>query len=660
MDETHDARRKALAQLYERGAHLFAFHVERDPEDPHKKRYRLPEGWQGRRHALDVVLAAEHVGMVGGSLGLSIPDVDVKDAKRLPDRTRLGQQRVQAVMAWAGETPLVMYTPTRGAHCYYRRRRPHGKRKVPVAGIPGLLEVFGDTGFVELYDPVRLLQHLDHLPVMGVELPDDVPHRRKTNGAGRGRRKGDRNLGAFVRSRTAAENDRDPRPSIESARVDAIAGGISGKEAAKATSQGVLYGGAGREAEAPPYEEPRHYAKPPQMPRAREAPGLASVRAVEPDHVTDPLTLAEAFAVWNGRDHLKVGGRWMVWQDGWHPDRDMAMVLGALARCGQASFKAPSKDAKDKGTLVPDRIRGAQPSLATGAAKLLPGFSGMAVAEDGMNPDPNLLGVAGGGVLDLRTGEVRGVRREDRITISTPYPVRHDEDAFIRRLLEAMFPSEAVRTWVLRALGSMLWAVPMLRILVFMPGVTGAGKSLLLSLVDAALGAYAVMVGAGMFDVRTRGFDLDNANAMVANARIAMLSEIRAGHVFDPVRLNQMSGGEVIVVRKIQTDMTSQQQTHNLLLAMNDLPKIDVCTVPEATTAFFDRARVCPIRHRLDATLGAYGYRTALHDPWELGNVLGLLAEGAAEFRQHGEAPIPPEMAGAARDWYETLWDEGS
>ena len=60
-------------------------------------------------------------------------------------------------------------------------------------------------------------------------------------------------------------------------------------------------------------------------------------------------------------------------------------------------------------------------------------------------------------------------------------------------------------------------------------------------------------------------------------------------------------------------------------------------------------------RKRLDADLGAEGWRSALTDPEELGAALQWMVDGALDFRAHGEAPHPPSMDRERGGWWEAL-----
>lgn len=406
---------------------------------------------------------------------------------------------------------------------------------------------------------------------------------------------------------------------------------------------------------------PEAAALPPLMPAARRRePDLGSPPE-DTKWVHTPRELAGSFAVHHAPNHYCCNRRWYVWKDGygWLEDGSMSsppFLLDAMARHAESRYCTRGEDGK----LAPDSVAGGRVRLHKDAIELLPPLKLMSIEPAAFDSDPCLVGMPGAQCLDLRSAEVRPLKRKDLVTLYTPVSVVHEwEEAFIGRLLRAMLPDEQTREWLLRALGSMLWGVPMLRILLFMPGVTGAGKTLLLELLKAALGPLAGTMAASTFTTRARGFDVDNANALLRGVRLATISEIAANQVLDPVRVNSATGNDTLISRRIGENQVATLASHSILFAMNDLPKVDVESSPEAARAFFDRARVVRSPHRLSADMGREGYQHAMKDPAELGAVLGMLHAGAMRFRESGEAPISPFMRAAASEWWDELAEGG-
>ena len=368
-------REDALRALYEMGAHLFAFHVERDSKDPVKKQYAFRKDWQTKRDPLAEVLAAAHIGMIPGSIGLSVPDPDVKDLP-LAARESGRVERCGRVAEWAGATPYVQVTPSGGAHMFYKADKPRGKRTLEGVLDGVKLEVFGTTGFIELYDPVALVEHLDSLPVFEGEIPDDDPETQicvpaRTNGRGRGHTEGDRNAGLFAKVRSAVENDPDPAPAVQRAIEAALAAGLGEREVAATVRSGARKGAQTRvEPEAPPEPSPEPEAaqedaeavlgawqaesRPVPTPEPDALPAPTSFDRCHFEHPNDSYTLAHHWAglSW-GEWRCVLEGKGVQWHrftpgQGWRP-QPQTVIYNAIRRHGRQFFQAYIKTKEFEG-----------------------------------------------------------------------------------------------------------------------------------------------------------------------------------------------------------------------------------------------------------------------------------------------------------------------
>lgn len=372
-------------------------------------------------------------------------------------------------------------------------------------------------------------------------------------------------------------------------------------------------------------------------------------------HISTPVDLAATFVLERGDDHLHADGRWYVWRNGWHLDASQTALGYAMARCGEAHWMTPGRDG-----LKPDRIAGGKPACANAAIKHLPIYRGMNVPLRDLDADPNLLGLPEGQVLDLCSAVAREERRDDLVTRRTAVAPAPWKEMFIDWLLREMFPDERTRIHLQRMLGSMLWGVPMVRALAFMPGVTGAGKSMLLELLKSALDEYAAAMSSEMLTTQgaSSAFEAGNANMTLEGRRFVTISEIRAKRVLDPVRINELTGNDAVVGRSIGHDTASFRPSHSILFAMNRLPpvELDFGRGIEIARAFFDRVFVYRCFHRLSQKLAKLG-RSALDDPDERAAALGWLVDGSEELRIFGMPAPSSRMRLCREEWWTELED---
>ena len=675
-----------IPDLVKAGLHLVRVNAAKQAMDP---------GWQNKPWAGDGALP-DLVGLIPGRDAWAVVDVDPDHKLPECDRGPDVAARIRLVHRTLGLKPMFrVNTPSGGAHLYYRldhtKWAPEdeiGNWKLTVGdlrcdkgyvvlweGAPScLLRFQRKWGQISRPDFIAKIAALRSVNAPKAPKPPKAPKGGcKATGHRRGTQEGDRHNGLLAKVRCAAENDWEPQHAIEAAVQVARAAGQPEDDIQRVVSWATEKGLATRKPHLPPWggwtppEQPKAPTPPaPEVQAASQPPVMPMRPARRPDTgepaldekwVTTSRGLAATFARRFGTNHVFSAKAWYVWRPrmGWVLDVGAGALLNAMARHGEHRFHTPDPD--NPGEFVQNHIAGGRQRLHRDAIAVLPSFQGMSVGADELDADPCLVGLPEGKVFDLRSMEVRDATVEDLVTLFVPVMPRMDSDTFFHRLIEAVVPDPATREWLHRAVGSMVWGVPMLRILLFLPGVTAAGKSLVLELLKAALGPLATTMAASTFTTRARGFDVDNANALLRGTRIATISEIAANQILDPVRINSATGSDTLVSRAIGRDMVATRASHSILFAMNDLPKVDVASSPGAGAAFFDRARVVRFPHRLDHEMGRYGYQQAMKDPVELAGVLGWILQGAQRFAQLGEAPISPFMQAAAQEWWDGLQD---
>ena len=166
-------KNQAIKYLYNRGAHLCAYQVVR--ESGKDKISNFPYGSWKQKFDLDTLYAAPTVGLVPGSLGLIVCDIDVKDGGQVRDK-------INIVEGWAGKSKCEIPSASGGAHLFYKEDKKR-KRKVLQEGVleDEKLEVFcGDSNFVELHDVVKLAYCLDELSVFSGKIEKKRTFRRRT------------------------------------------------------------------------------------------------------------------------------------------------------------------------------------------------------------------------------------------------------------------------------------------------------------------------------------------------------------------------------------------------------------------------------------------------------------------------------------------------
>ena len=287
---------------------------------------------------------------------------------------------------------------------------------------------------------------------------------------------------------------------------------------------------------------------------------------------------AELFAfLFNDRlrfDHQR--GRWLLW-DGkrWRPDPDAEVYRLAIqatrVRCQNAGNIDDLKE-REKETIW--AIKGEQrtrieATLALGKAQL-----GIADAGLGWDADPWLLNV-GNGTIDLRTGELREHRQDDRITMLVPTDCDPEAkcptwDAFLDRILGGR--RELVE-YLQQLVGYSMTGDVSEQIIILLIGLGSNGKSTLEEALLELFADYATMAAPGLL-LTSRNERHPTELADLHGKRFVMSIEVGEGKRLAETLVKQLSGSDTIKARRMNEDFWSFKPTHQLWLAANYKPVI--------------------------------------------------------------------------------------
>ena len=696
--ESADFRTRGLRKLFDLGGHLFAFTVTRDPDDPLKKVYGLRPGWQTERDDWATIEAARHVGLIVGSLELSVVDVDVHEFEQESIRKLKCTERVRAIGERAGITPCFYSTPSGGAHLFYKRKAAHGKRSVGGL-IDGMkVEVFGDTGFVELYGPQVLADWIDELPEFGAhELltaepapapkPVQAPGQPLplTGGARRGVIEGDRNSGAFVRARCATENDVFPELAVRRAQHDAERAGLSPAEAAKASGQGVKYGAAKRSV-APvraifeiPQPDPAPEPKAPdedakavleawsgqESKQPMPAPSLPETLPGEiPLRYQSPVDSWELACHWTqtlgGLWRCEIGKpnpsgnaslRWLrfIEDTGWRPhSRDYA--VNALRVHGRAHYYTWVEGAKnEEGGFVENPHAGSSNTIVKPAEEAARTMQGVALAQGVMDADPFYTGLPQGRVVDARARLIVQARPELMVSKQAgaePGPWINGE---FDRMVRYHVPCPIERMWLACYVGRAFLGGRD-RLALFLPGAKLTAKTTIIEALRSAFGDdYAMTVdvatltgGKGGGSVHTR----DSTKAQMHGMRLITLSEGEEGATLSTKAIKQLISDDRITGRLMAGGNTVQiDPSWNFLFGFNtdDFPTLDY-----TDDAAWDRVVVLGLDVIVPPERRIEGFIRILQQTENLSGVVGWLLHHGRLWADHGMPPMSQRMIAAA------------
>ncbi len=354
---------------------------------------------------------------------------------------------------------------------------------------------------------------------------------------------------------------------------------------------------------------------------------------------SDTLTeagAAERFARLHGDDlrydHRR--GRWLVWDaHRWVPDADAAVTRIALEFARTWQHEALDiEDTKTKTDTLKLAVslerRDRLASLVALARDLRP----IADAGQKWDADPWLLGVPNG-VLDLRAGELRPGRREDRITMSAavPYTPAMTCPRFEQFLSEVFAGDADLCGFIRRAIGYSLTGDTGEQCLFFCYGAGSNGKGTLMNTLRVnVLGDYGHALAFSALEHDRRPGAQSNELAALLGRRMVVSSEASEGRRLDEGRVKWLTGGDPIRARFLYAESFEFLPVSKFWLAANHKP-----IVGDDSHGFWRRIRLIPFTQSfaVDPTLAS---TLAAEAP----GILAWAVRGCLEWQQQGlQAP---------------------
>lgn len=371
-----------------------------------------------------------------------------------------------------------------------------------------------------------------------------------------------------------------------------------------------------------------------------------------------------------GREWLRWNGH--HWDMDPHPERARAEVeavserlLDEHSKLGTAATDAEQAGDKDlakfhraKQKLIMKRVSRMRRQNGPGVVLEFAagGRNAISIFGDELDNAEWLLGCANG-VVDLRTGLLRGGRPEDYILKASP--VRFDFDATAPRweqfLREILSDDQDMVDYTRRLFGSCLRCGNKEHVLPVLHGKGRNGKSLLVEMVQHVLGPLGGPIPAEMLldQNAARNADAPSPSIMgLRGMRAVFASETDEGRRFSASRCKWLSGGDTLTGRWPNDKRSvTFAPTHTLFLLTNHKPH-----APADDFAFWERLHLIPFersfvdREPKDDTEMRRddGLKAALLK--EAPGILRWLVQGCLEWQQEGLNP-PAKVRAATEDY---------
>jgi putative DNA primase/helicase len=338
-------------------------------------------------------------------------------------------------------------------------------------------------------------------------------------------------------------------------------------------------------------------------------------------------------------DHRR--GRWLLW--GGHvwqePTTGELVVLAKFA----ARFRYGA--ASDAGNEDQRKWAFGSESRARIDNALHLGRSEPRIANDGSgwDTDPYLLG-ASNGLVDLRTGELRTGRRDDRVTMRVRAPFDPNAcaprwEAFVQEVFDG---DQELIAFVHRAVGHSLTGDVREQCFFMCYGKGMNGKSVMLNTVRYLLGDYAGDTPFSTLELSARS-SIPAELASILGKRFVTALETSDTARLNEARIKLLTGGDAVTCRQLYKPLFTYEPTYKFWLACNHKP-----VVHDDSEGFWRRVMMVPFTRHFGG--GREDRRLAEKLRNEGAGILAWCVRGALAWAEQGLAP-PDQVRAATQEF---------
>ena len=331
------------------------------------------------------------------------------------------------------------------------------------------------------------------------------------------------------------------------------------------------------------------------------------------------------------------GWGWLVWSDtGWHRDgmgtvSAMAQSISGIITQEREAMAASGQDLK---TLARHAKWAAQ-SESSGAISAVPRLAqnipSLRRSVNDFDSDDFQLACRNG-IVDLRSGKLRPIDRDDLVTKNTG--VLYDPDYRLSRweefLLESCQGDQEIVDYLQRAAGYTLTGSNAEEVFFIVSGPPASGKSTFLDGLHSALGTYGAITQPDTFMYRRGQSTPPNELARLAGMRLVSMSEIKEGEAFSESTIKQFTGGDMVTARFLYQDSFQFRPQLKLWIGTNNDPNI-------FDNALWRRIKKIPFYHAIPREKRDPRLKALVRDPEKGGRaILAWAVKGVQMWMRDG------------------------
>jgi putative DNA primase/helicase len=352
----------------------------------------------------------------------------------------------------------------------------------------------------------------------------------------------------------------------------------------------------------------------------------------------------EMFAERLRYDHRR--SRWLEWAGHhWREDNDGQVTRLALKAMRERYHNAVKIDDPDKRKDIAKKaVNSEQRARLEAVIGLARDFKPVANAGDGWDPAPWLFGVSNG-VVELKTGNFRDGRPDDRITQHSP--VKYDPAFKALRWLAFQDEitggnTELVR-WKQKFYGYCLTGITNEQCIAINYGTGANGKGREAAALRYVFGDYAYDAPFSTFELANRSA-IPNDLAALVGKRLVTSSETNEGTRLNEARIKALSGEDPVTARFLHCEFFTFQPVGKFVLAVNHRPRVH-----DDSYGFWRRVRLIPFTHEFKGK--AEDKELLIKLIAEAPGILNWLIEGCLAWQSEGLTPTPECVLVATREY---------
>ena len=273
---------------------------------------------------------------------------------------------------------------------------------------------------------------------------------------------------------------------------------------------------------------------------------------------------------------------------------------------------------------------------------------GISASPAQFDVDPFLLN-CGNGMLDLRTGELRGHRREDFCTkqVACDYLAEAACPAWLTFLDDIMAGNIKMIEFLQRAVGYALSGSTREQVMFIEYGNGSNGKGTFNETLKALLGNYAQSADSSLLTVR-KNESVRSDVARLAGARFVCTSETEAGKRLAEALIKQMTGDDTIVARHLYQNEFEYIPQCKIFLGTNHKP-----VIKGTDLGIWRRIRLVPFQVTIPEPKRDKHLKEKLRA--EFSGILAWAVRGFSGWQRYGLQP--PREITAATEYYRQEMD---